>query len=406
MPGKRGVAVLLNARLQARVQNFEALSERIACLDFIENGRRVMVIATYLRHSGYSDASVEQVYGQISQLMRIGRHQHRTIILAGDCNARVGQKIEVEDGRVLGNFGFATRNSRGQHFIDWALLHRLAILNTQFQKRPETQWTYTKGGIHLQLDYVLCEWSKRKHCTDAGATERVTVGQDHRGVFATFVFENRQKRKIQRSSSIGPSPRRPPAGEFQTAMQEKLTQLDILHTVACIDSRIMAIETALVETARLVTKSSSEEPQFEADLLDLKERWLELRAARVDARTAHMPSEVARISKEINKVVRAITRRRQKGRIDTILQEFRGLKHIKSIKGNSKKRLMTNMRSSSGKVVTSRVEIANVFADFYEKLYAATDTDASWKICELSMTDAQMFAPFTVQELSKHLRKQ
>ena len=106
-----------------------------------------------------------------------------------------------------------------------------------------------------------------------------------------------------------------------------------------------------------------------------------------------MPSEVARISKEINKVVRAITRRRQKERIDTILQEFRGLKDIKSIKGNSKKRLMINMRSSSGKVVTSRVESANVFADFYEKLYAATDTDASWEICELSMTDAQMSAP-------------
>ena len=46
------------------------------------------------------------------------------------------------------------------------------------------------------------------------------------------------------------------------------------------------------------------------------------------------------------------------------------------IKSNGKKHLIAAMRNSKGEIVTSRADIANVFADLYQQLYVATGDDA------------------------------
>ena len=63
------------------------------------------------------------------------------------------------------------------------------------------------------------------------------------------------------------------------------------------------------------------------------------------------------------------------------------------------------MRNSKGEVLTSRVGIANVFADFYEQLYRASGTDATWKLLDVQPVDMNQFSAFTAQELADQLRK-
>ena len=179
----------------------------------------------------------------------------------------------------------------------------------------------------------------------------------------------------------------------------------ILHTSAAIDSRILAIESALVETARLVSETQPSLLEHDEDIIDLQARWIELRSARINARQANQLQEAIDISKEINKVVRAMSRHRQKKKIDKILREFRGLKYIKSIKSNHKKHVIAAMRTSEGEVVMSRAEIANVFADFYEQLYKASGSDIAWTICDGTSAGAVVVLPFTVKELSNESSK-
>ena len=405
--GRNGVAIVLHAQLHAKIDSFCAMSDRVAALDFTARRRKFRVIAVYLPHSGYVDSVVEQFYGQISELVRQGRNQRRTLILGGDWNARVGKQVTGEDNRVLGAFGYGDRNHRGQTLVDWALLNKLAILNTQFQKRPERQWTYSKGNVELQLDYILCEWSKRKHCTNSGTTQEITVGVDHVGVKSDFLFNANAPKPSKRRvcSKIHRVMTKSSKDAFAGRLQDKICELNIFQTISDIDGRISAIEAALVETARETSEAQCTEQVEPEDYEELKTKWIELRSARMQARTEKRHGDAIRISKEINKIMRAITRQREKCRTDKILREFRGLKYLKSIKCNSKKHLIAAMRNSKGEVVTTRVEIANMFADFYEKLYAATGGDVAWQCSEVSSSEAASFQLFTASELERQVRR-
>ena len=68
-----------------------------------------------------------------------------------------------------------------------------------------------------------------------------------------------------------------------------------------------------------------------------KARWIELRAERSQARGEHRLEDAKEISKEISKIIRCINRQRYRARVQTILQEFRGLKYVKSMKNNARK---------------------------------------------------------------------
>ena len=138
-PGRSGTAIILHRNLQAALQSFNAVSDRLAVMDFLTIGKRFRVIAAYMPHSQHTDGSVEQIYEQLTRCVKEGRRQKRIIVLAGDWNARIGQHIDGDGSRVMGKFGYGAWNARGQWLIDWALLNRLSIVNSKLQKRPERQ---------------------------------------------------------------------------------------------------------------------------------------------------------------------------------------------------------------------------------------------------------------------------
>ena len=60
---------------------------------------------------------------------------------------------------------------------------------------------------------------------------------------------------------------------------------------------------------------------------------------------------------------------RRRGRIQRILEEFRGLKDIAKVKQDYKKQYIVNIKDTAGNIRTQRQEIADTFADFYEELF-------------------------------------
>ena len=79
---------------------------------------------------------------------------------------------------------------------------------------------------------------------------------------------------------------------------------------------------------------------------------------------------ISDVSKQIQRTTQRLTRQKQDDRIGEILAKFSGLKDIAAIRGR-KRRKLTAARTSDGKEVNEKQEVADVFAAFYEDLYAS-----------------------------------
>ena len=89
-------------------------------------------------------------------------------------------------------------------------------------------------------------------------------------------------------------------------------------------------------------------------------------------------------------------------RIDKILRDFRGLKDIAGIKAPRRKKGIDEMTDSEGNTVADKQGIADVFADFYEKLYSVSaDTIAG---ASTSFNTDSELDPFTLEELKDALK--
>lgn len=59
----------------------------------------------------------------------------------GDLNAKIG-KPKKEEYLIMKPNGFGKRNARCQKFIDFAIEHKIAIMNTFFKKKTKNKWTW------------------------------------------------------------------------------------------------------------------------------------------------------------------------------------------------------------------------------------------------------------------------
>ena len=77
------------------------------------------------------------------------------------------------------------------------------------------------------------------------------------------------------------------------------------------------------------------------------------------------------------------------------IEQYKGLTAIRTSKTRQKKKLITRTKDSSGVEQSSRKDIANVFAEFYEQLYNPTDPSPP------PPASQDEVPPFTMEELTK-----
>ena len=81
------------------------------------------------------------------------------------------------------------------------------------------------------------------------------------------------------------------------------------------------------------------------------------------------------MSKSIKKCIRDKKRVKRQQVIQRILEDFKGVSNIPGIKSAKKKVLITKIKNERGEIITSRKGIANVFGEFYKKLYDDNEQD-------------------------------
>ena len=88
--------------------------------------------------------------------------------------------------------------------------------------------------------------------------------------------------------------------------------------------------------------------------------------------------------------------------IQRILEDFKGVRNIPGIKSAKKRILITKIKNEKGECITSRNGIADVFGEFYKRLYDDKDQEES----ENNNTEETARIPeITTEELQTAINK-
>ena len=228
------------------------------------------------------------------------------------------------------------------------------------------------------------------------------MGSDHRAVHARFAWPLMPKRRRAIENAKRCRNMLKPAlwtEVDQDLYLEAATRLlNDLKTTNDIDEKCRQVEEALTEAARLSQRDRNSEHAgiVTSQRCDLHD-WIEQRS-----QTPHQNTTERRwLSKLIQREVKALKKVERRTKIQQRLNDIKGLKYISGVKTRQKHKYITHMTNADGTEVTDRTEIANVFANFYERLYA---TECQHGQHHTAAGDSTDFTPFTIEELRKELK--
>ena len=411
LKGQRGVAIILHERWRGSVKGHRAVSERLAWVDVNMHGKKFRLVVAYFPHAGYGEAEVDKLYAELAKVRKAARREGRKIVVGGDFNAVLGVARAEDPGEAVGKFGLGEQNTRGQKMLRWAVEDELVVANTLYMKTEEKRWTHIKKENKRQIDFICVDKKCVKWVTDAEANGEIGVGNDHRAVRVTMTFENRRSGKMWHGKSkkrpmVGWQPKEP---EVYTRMVDEAlstAEAEMLEgpEERTLQQRCERIEGVLAEVAATCKKQEQEEleePEEESSGLRLRELLDKRRAARAEGGAG--VSAVAEVSKLIQREVRKKLRRRKHRKISKILSEFRGLRHIADARSHGVKRGMGSVKGKNGELKTSRQEVADAFAEFYEALYASRREER--KPLGVPARSQQEVEKITTEEVRKQLKR-
>ena len=139
----------------------------------------VHIISAYAPTASHGDATRDQFYDQLNQLL-IDIPPTDKVLLLGDFNARVGKDHEGWEG-VLGKHGVGVENQNGTTLLSFCSQNDLKITNTLFQQPDRFKYTWMHPGTkkwHM-IDYAITRQRDVKdiHHTRAMCTDPLLRGR-------------------------------------------------------------------------------------------------------------------------------------------------------------------------------------------------------------------------------------
>ena len=87
------------------------------------------------------------------------------LVLGGDFNGYVGKHSAWLKG-IHGGSGYGMRNHDGLCILDFCVSNKLAIINTFFCKNKSRLITFSSGGNHTHIDFILVRRAQLKNIKD------------------------------------------------------------------------------------------------------------------------------------------------------------------------------------------------------------------------------------------------
>ncbi len=287
--------------------------------------------------------------------------------VAGDFNAEVGPAEDDDDFDVVGKSPIGKRSERGEWLLLWAELHGLVLTNTFWGTTFDELWTFRPTS--KELDYILVDKSMQADVTFCRVAPWLDTGSDHRALEMQLTIKAAHKPQTgRRIPAWGP---RINTASFSSIADARLDAS--WDTSADASSKATLLERILVDSAR--ASSAKIPPKTHVSQLngEISNMIQARRALRAQSNLSKEEKQQARLdlTQRIRRSIRKKTRQERSTQIERIIRYFRGLKNIPTPSGAKVKHHIAMIKDSNGHEHRSQEAIAEVFAHFYEELYAS-----------------------------------
>ena len=368
-----GVGFLVHKKWKNHITEVDSASDRVARL-VIRLSKRysIQFIQVYAPTKSYSDEEVDEFYEEVSKMKQKNRH-HLNIIM-GDFNARIGEKRKGEVS--VGNYGYDTRNDRGNRLVEFAETEQLYIMNSFFKKKPQRKWTWRcANGAVGEIDYILA--NKKYIVQDCSVLNKFNTGSDHRMVRCKIQLNT----KIERMKLINKS--RKQVDILQLKEQrckfrlELKNRFEALKNIVEEEEHVSKINRAISETLKVTAlevagevKKRSTKKITEVTRQLMKKRR-EMKPKKDDPISR---IEYIEICKTLRKHITEDVRKFNCELVKKAVENNKSLKGAKRQLGIGKKGIFA-LKTEEGFTTKNRSKIVRIVEDFYNKLYHNEEED-------------------------------
>lgn len=181
-----GVAIMIHKRYKNAVTDVEYTSERLMSITIKIYGKEYCIVAAYAPTEDSTIAVKDDFYEVLTNKLDTVRNTRR-LILAGDINARVGQR---KNDQVVGRWGEDIVNDNGNRCIQMCQQYELKIANTHFRHKDIHKYTWERPSLQQKsiIDYIVVHQQTQFKINDVRVKRGATCGSDHFLLVADVTF--------------------------------------------------------------------------------------------------------------------------------------------------------------------------------------------------------------------------
>ena len=368
-----GTGFLVNKNVSPFICDFKDISDRLALLALQGKDNKIFFIQVYFPTLSHPDEEVDELYDQVQKLIDAIPSRH-TLFIMGDFNARVGG-LNTSYPSSIGKHTIGSSNKRGERLASFCSANNLYVTNTFFKKRRIHTWNHPNGKSKGQIDFILSRTRFSQNVTNASVLNTPSIS-DHRLVRAEIKLDYiwRKPKPLSRKYNVSALNTIDTASAFQLELSNRFSPLlDALPSD--VEEFSDVVNQNILETAdKIIPQQKSTAPHW------MQKDTIKAIHNKKDIRKSHGDSSIHyKVAKaEAKKLVKRDKLNKLNDDLDVISnlppdkQFFLAMKKLKANKRN----ISWGIKDKNGKILTSREEILERWAVFYEELYEDPNTCA------------------------------
>lgn len=253
-----GLGFVISPRMQKLVQSYFYISDRVAILTFqlptkLGSNISYRVVNAYgptMQRATENPQLTTNFYQSLTVAVTVPSRVE--LYIMGDFNSKLG-RVTIEDSQQsrisdhVGRHAVGTRNSNGEHMLNFLIQHNLFAANTAFPHkcRHKTTWRgevkdWSRPGHHTvpvytQIDYIVCRSRSKGILQDARSFAGATLRSDHKFVMARLdlcnpykAFKNKPSKPRYDISHL--TCNKDTQRSYQSALTSKISELELTGT--------------------------------------------------------------------------------------------------------------------------------------------------------------------------------
>ena len=211
-----GLGFVISPKMQKMAKSYSYISDRVAILTLQIRAKSGSII-TYRIVNAYGP-TLQRAYEHPHELTNFYQSlstacnvpSRYELYIMGDFNSKLG-RLSVQECQEtnlsdhIGRYGVGTRNSNGEHMLNFLIQHDLFAANTAFPHkiRHTTTWRgevkdWSRPGhytipVFTQIDYIVCRTRSKRILQDARSFAGASLRSDHKFVMARLDLDNPHK---------------------------------------------------------------------------------------------------------------------------------------------------------------------------------------------------------------------